>query len=514
MRLLGTVQKVVFPLLLVMGCASWSRPCLADVPSLAVKLFGEAEESARTIPDVDDQGHVLRLMVLEYFRQGERARAEQLAHHISSLQERDQAFRVLSALLAGEKNVAEALRLRAFIGNDFDLAWTAGVIVWNQAQSEGPEAALQTAMTFPEGEIRGRAMYGLASAQLLLRDFDGGRRTIRRMPENEQKGEILSQITEEQLNAGQFKEVLETAQTESEREGLRRRIESRQAQAGEISEVVQRLDGIQDADIKDEVLESLVIRYVRDGSLDRAKQMAGKIVKQTVQRRTWREVVPLWAEAGHVEEALEIARGITDNYDREMVIRGIILQVASHLDVSQALQILAAHQAFLKFMTSHPDQFGFLLSQIAEQRLRVGDTTGARRAIEQAGNDRHKEWALVEIAVEQAKTGDLKASRETLAEVSDPERWSWRQGIEHIIEAHGHGGQFDEAKELVRRIPDVIVRAESSKRVALWQVRAGQIENALAWAHELPTPEERAFALFGAGLGMLQNFKTETPSQK
>jgi len=242
LNLLSTVSVFTIVLIFIL------RPsfCLATDLNLPPSELEEAEELARSIEPVDLREYVLYQMALGYAANEVWAPAERIAQGLSTGEwAHDDAFRVLAAWRAERHNITEALRLRSYIGSQPAFTWVVGVIVNNQAKSQGVPAALQTALSFPEGPDRARSLLGLTWAQIDAKDFSGAVKTAQIIPIVKMEGldlskePLLSIIIDHQLNHGSYEEARRTADLYPEadgREAAHRRVRVSQLQHGEIAD--------------------------------------------------------------------------------------------------------------------------------------------------------------------------------------------------------------------------------------------------------------------------------------
>jgi hypothetical protein len=482
-----------------------------DIPSNELE---EAEELARSIEPIDLREYVLHEMALGYAVNDAMEQAERIAQGLSSGEwARDDVFRVLAAWQAENHNISEALRLRSYIGSQPTSTWVIGVIVNNQAKSEGVAAALQTALSFPEGPDRARALLGLAWAQIHAKDFSGALQTVQIIPIVTMEGfdlskePLLSILIDHQLSHGSYEDARRTADLYPEADGraaAHRKVRMAQLQQGEIADVFASLSSVEDPTLKDGVLLSLAVRYAQQGDLDSATKMINEISSRRHQRIALTEMFAAMAEAGFVTQALEGTSRIDSPGGRAEAVRRILLIGEKRLDGEEFFRLLAEQEPILRAWKGQP--YDMLLSEIAQRRFEHKDVDGAIKAIGDIADEKTRNIAHVKLAREQAKAGDLVESRLTLGRMTRSAELVF--GIQDIVIEHAKRGQYGEARNLVsRQVGDntstLMERADQYKSIAYWQAKSGHSANALSWARVLPTPIEKALAIFGAGLGQL-----------
>lgn len=495
----------------------------AVTPDQSSRVLTEAEDIARTIEDEDLRTYTLRQMAVGYAYNDVWDQAERLATSLPPGHEHDQAFRLLVAQRAQENNIPEALRLRNGIGNENerDLVWTAGVIVNHQAQGNGIAAARQTAMAWPDGPVRAKALLGLAWGQVDQKDFSGALQTVRVIPVVQvdgldmSPGYVLSLIINHQLEQGAYQDARRTAELYwevDERTAEQRRIQVAQLQHGEMAEVYTRMKTVEDPAVRAGVLQSLAVRAAQHGDVDSATKMINEISSARHQRIAQAEMFATMAEAGYIAKALGSARRLTSPAEQAESLRRIVLSSAKQLDREPFFQLLTEQEPILKPWRGQ--DYDYFLRDVALLRNKYKDKVGAMRAIEQIAQKRTRNIALVELARAQAEAGDLAESRQTLGRMTRSDELVF--GIHEIVLEHAKRGQFVEARELVSRQVDddssyLIARAEQYRDIAYLQAKKGDREGALRWTRVLPTSIERAFAVFGAGLGPIIPLPSNVP---
>jgi|CXWL01.1.fsa_nt_gi hypothetical protein len=492
-----------------------------DQSSLVLK---EAEDVARTVEDEGLRAYTLGHFAEGYARNDVWDQAERLATSVPPGFEHDRAYRLFVALRVEQGNISEALRLRSAMGNGLDFIITAGVIVSGQSQGEGIAAARRTALAWPDGPVRARALLLLASAQVDQEDFQGALQTVRMIPVIEIDGlvmspnEVLSRIISHQLDQGSYQDARETTELywdAHDRIVARRRVQVFELQQGEMAEVLIRLRTVEDSALRDAVLQWLAKHHARRDDLDFATKMINSISSLSARQFAREEMFAAMAEAGYITNALEGARKIDPPVEQPAPIRRIVLSGASQLDREPFFQLLSEQEPILKYRQGQP--YDMLLSEVAKLRTTRKDVVGAMRAIERMNDERTRNIALVKLAGAQASAGDLAEARWTLGRMTRSEELVF--GVRDIVSEHAKRGQFGAARELVSRqtgdtSSTLIDRAQQYEEIAYWQAKRGDNEGALRWARVLPASIERAFAVFGAGLGSIASLPPDEPVRK
>ena len=145
------------------------------------------------------------------------------------------------------------------------------------------------------------------------------------------------------------------------------------------------------------------------------------------------------------------------------------------------------------------------LREIAVARAVVGDFEGALGMAASIPNALLREEAWAGIAVALAQSGDLGAAERTLAPVEDPDIRGY--ALEAIAPEQAKAGDFAGAVRSATVSWEEghdLGKGRTLQRVAALQAKAGEGQQALAWARRLPSTEVRTWALIGLAEGLLE----------
>ena len=185
------------------------------------------------------------------------------------------------------------------------------------------------------------------------------------------------------------------------------------------------------------------------------------------------------AKLGMFDDAIDLANSIPDEQRKDEALVMIAVRLITVKNDSRANTLLES------------------LPKVPEGKA---DLEGAR------------EMAWVRIAMAQANAGDGEVALKTLETVRDPRMEGlvkWQRAY-----AQARAGRFTEARALAAQIPPQFPRNERGQALRLVAaVNAHQkgVSDAVSWASQLATPQDRTSAYLGIADGLLAEPTQEIP---
>jgi hypothetical protein len=171
---------------------------------------------------------------------------------------------------------------------------------------------------------------------------------------------------------------------------------------------------------------------------------------------------------------------------------GVAVYLAKQRDFGSALTII-------KGLPDGPrKEFG--LSQLARIQSRMGLFEMSTVVTEMIKDEHEKKKALLRIAVERAKRGDLEVARQALGTLGPQIR---DEGLWRIAKHHIETRQFEPVLELAQKIESGDLRGEIFTDYAWAAALEGDPHVFIASLHTVQNPSDRAHALIGASRALL-----------
>jgi hypothetical protein len=353
----------------------------------------------------------------------------------------------------------------------------------------GAEVTIQHAIQSATGVIRSQVIYDLrliASTQVEIGDSAGAQTTIQHMlqlPNPKIYGEI-AEIAATQADLGDFTGAFRTIsmiKDKVERADGLSQIASIQANTGNINAAFHTAETVKDMPIAKAVALLAIARA-------QAKDHDQVAVQATIQ------------------EALQTALLIKPNEIRYYRTLPAIAQTQAEIgDIKGALK--TAKMIKVEFQE---DAFIDAIKKIARAQACAGDIKGALETVKAINNGVEKVNALLEIAETQAEGGDIKGAFQTIKEIKVGRFFI----LEKIAIAQAKAGDLTGALLTADAInvKDSVGRAHAFHAIAAARVKVGEAKKALAWASNLSTPIEKAYALLGVAEGLLSQKQAASTS--
>ena len=176
-----------------------------------------------------------------------------------------------------------------------------------------------------------------------------------------------------------------------------------------------------------------------------------------------------------LSEALTVARGVSDAFDRALVLKGIAGAQAAAGDIAGAQRSIAEALAAVRGITSEGNRT-ISLRKIAGVQAEAGDVAGARATARGISDAKQRGWTLHDIAGVQAEAGDVAGARATARGISDAKQRGWT--LHDIAGVQAEAGDVAGARATARGITIDWPRARTLGVIAGAQAAAGDVAGA------------------------------------
>ena len=198
------------------------------------------------------------------------------------------------------------------------------------------------------------------------------------------------------------------------------------------------------------------------------------------------------------EEALEVARSISDESDRQSALAKVALDLAKAGEpykqvFEEALEVARSISDWGNRFDALPNTLRYAASELAE----AGEFEEALEVARSISDGFSCSWALAKVASELAKAGKFEDALEVARSISDGwERFgSLFNALRYIASELVKAGEFEEALEVARSISDERWCSGALRDIAPEIVKAGEFEEALEVARSISDEGGRSCAL-------------------
>jgi hypothetical protein len=265
--------------------------------------------------------------------------------------------------------------------------------------------ALQSALSIADGDDRANALSAIAAVEWQIGSHSGARRDF------DLASDVLAQMPQNGL-----------------RQMMRQGLNIDRAEAGDIEGARDHLCHCPSSGLDDE--EDLISAWAaralaRSGDFGNAAIRVSSIKKLSDKDGVLNDLVGIALESGKVEEAVVATRTIGDPQLRIWSLNAIALDHAKHGHAAEASMVfdealsIAAQEAKNTNRFNRPDSDNLYVS-IAATQADSGDFSAAFSTSEQLVKDDSKDAALMDIATDAAKVGNVGVVRKALGRVQDP----------------------------------------------------------------------------------------------
>jgi tetratricopeptide (TPR) repeat protein len=258
-----------------------------------------------------------------------------------------------------------------------------------------------------------------------------------------------------------------------------------QAKAGDLKGALQTADSIGNDSVRNGTLAQLAGLQAERGDIRGARATVEKLSDPRNKRYALAPIASAQAKSGQIEAALETAKDIPDRGNFGLPDIALAQAKAGQLDA-----------ALREAATVQPDYYkAEVLAEIAELRVKAGDTVSAKRVLKQAletlGTNlstRNHGSAATRIAVVQMKLGDRETARKTFAQARAAIN---ERNLGRVIWEQAKAGDLEEALKIARSMN----LAHGLLLIAGFQAESGDLPGALATAESIEYLEMRSTAL-------------------
>lgn len=199
---------------------------------------------------------------------------------------------------------------------------------------------------------------------------------------------------------------------------------------------------------------------------------------------------------GLIQEALQTAARIKDDYQRAEVLRTLALQQAKAGDRAGAAKTFA-HALEAALGVEGKSQLVIAVQFVAGAQAEAGQTGAARQTLARL-DEYDKQGGLREIALGQARGGDVKGALETIEAIQNP---TWKStAIRQVVSAQLRSGDVDAALRTASLIEWDATKAGALREIVQAQAAAGNVAGALRTTAGIKDKKEIAIAMGAVAL--------------
>jgi len=273
-----------------------------------------------------------------------------------------------------------------------------------------------------------------------------------------------------------------------------------QAALGDVPGAVRTAESSPHRDRKDYTFGEVALGQALAGDVPGALVTADRIVDRQAKAAALLRAGRARAKAGDTQGALRIVPTIVDEGNRSAVLREVVLAQVRAGDLTAAGATAAGIPNDVHQSRAWRD--------ILRAQLERGDVPGAQQTKTKLSprDQRLQVEAVREIAVAQARLGDLNAALKTAATI--PDDWYVQAWTLHDIAGHQRrksdvNGALQTASLIKDAQIEYAISADVYREIAAARAASGDVQGAVAWAGKQMQPIVHALTMLGIAEGIL-----------
>lgn len=367
---------------------------------------------------------------------------------------------------AARDAIAQALQSARQVDSDFERDLQLPWIVAAQAKIGDLDAARQTIRSITDPLSRVLGVENIVAAQLAVGDVHGALRTVQRVDDASARIGMLLSIAHKHAGSGNATGAQETLvgtlrmahnlKLGGDRAAALAEVATAHAKMGETERALEIAHSIEGASEQATALRIIAAAQAEHGNrlaarktFAQALRSASRITYSLKREEALSATVVAQAEAGDMDAAVEVGRGLEDDFTRATAFKRIAALRAQTGDIAGALEMARG----IDFTTEREEA----LREVAGPQARAGNVGAALQMARELEYESNRAWALRAIAAAQAVAGDIDAALKIAGEITGDSGRA--EALVTIAVMLAKDGNIRDATQVARRIDSASRRA-------------------------------------------------------